>query len=280
VVAPPGRTLKLTLAYDGGGYVGWQRQASGASVQGALEEALARFDGSPVAVVGAGRTDAGVHALGQVASARLRSAIGLGDLQRALNAVLPPDIRVLRVEEPRAPFHARYGARSKTYQYAIANGPMASPFEAPFLWLVPQPLDVAAMASAASRLEGRHDFAGFASLGARVKTTVRTLTTSAVRRAGPGEPAWAPPPLPEAQASRILYVVTGDGFLRQMVRAIAGTLVEVGTGRRPPDAIDHVLASGSRADAGPTAPPHGLCLVRVTYDAEGGEGDDVQAPLS
>jgi tRNA pseudouridine38-40 synthase len=128
------------------------------------------------------------------------------------------------------------------------------------------------MASAASRLEGRHDFAGFASAGTRVKSTVRTVTTSRIRLAGPGEPAWAPP-FHHAASSRFLYVVTGEGFLRQMVRATVGTLVEIGSGRRPLETMDLILASGSRADAGPTAPAHGLCLVEVTYDGHA-EGED------
>ena len=254
------RTLKLTLSYDGTRLVGWQRQAAGDSVQGVLEDALARFEGGPVTVHGAGRTDAGVHALGQVASVEVTFAHDAVTLARALNAHLPEDVRVLSVADARPGFHARFDARSKTYRYCIRNGPVASPFERPFVWHVPRPLDVEAMRQAASRLLGRHDFSAFRSIGTDVPDSVRTLHASAVV-----ETAGAVPWL--GDGGRLLtYEVTGDGFLRHMVRAIVGTLVEVGRGWRDPAQMDALLQSGDRARAGATAPPHGLFLVRVVYD--------------
>ncbi len=261
------RTLKLTVAYDGTGLVGWQRQAEGNSVQAVLEDALARFEGAPVVVHGAGRTDAGVHALGQVASVRLTCAHDAETLRRALNAQLPEDVRVLQVEEAAAAFHARFDARSKTYRYLIRNAPFVSPFERAFVWHVPQRLDVAAMQQAAEILAGTHDFAAFQSVGSDTSGTVRTLFSSSVAL----EPVASvlgltgPAGRPESGAL-LVYETRGDGFLRHMVRTIVGTLVEVGRGWRAPGSLAQVLGGGLRTGAGATAPPHGLFLVGVDYD--------------
>jgi tRNA pseudouridine38-40 synthase len=244
------RTLKLTLSYDGTRLVGWQRQAEGASVQGILEDVLARFEGGPVTVHGAGRTDAGVHALRQVASARVSCTLDVAVLTRALNAQLPEDIRVISTEEAADDFHARFGARSKTYRYQIRNTPTASPFERYWVWHIAERLDVAAMNQAAASLVGRHDFAAFRSVGSDVSSTVRTLTESGWRDSD----------------GFLTYDVSGDGFLRHMVRAIVGTLVEVGRGWRLPDHVAGLLHGGTRAQAGTTAPPHGLILAHVDYD--------------
>lgn len=248
--------LKLTLAYDGTGLVGWQRQASGVSVQGLLEDALAVIDGAPVAVAGAGRTDAGVHALGQVASIALRKAIDPQRLVKAVNMHLPPAVRVLRAEPVEAAFHARFRATAKRYRYRICNSSVLSPFERPFVWHVPwPPLDVAAMDAAAARLVGTHDFAAFQGAGTDVDTSVRTLWSSTVV-AHEGE-----------TGDRVVtYDVRGEGFLRHMVRAIAGTLVDVGRGHRRPESIDDILTSRARGSAGRTAPPGGLFLVAVEYE--------------
>src|SRR5688500_4226083 len=228
------RTLKLTLAYDGSRFVGWQRQAAGESIQGLLEDALAAFEGAPVSVQGAGRTDAGVHALGQVASVRVTFGHDVATLTRALNARLPEDVRVLAVADVPADFHARFSARGKTYQYRLRNAAIASPFERAYVWHVPEPLAQDAMAAAAALLIGRHDFAAFRSAGAEVATTVRTVTRS----------EWT-------EEDRLLtYHVAGDGFLRHMVRAIVGTLVEVGRGWRAPEAVGALLRGGTRAAAG------------------------------
>lgn len=264
------RTLKLTIAYDGTRLVGWQRQAEGTSVQGLLEEALARLEGTPVTVHGAGRTDAGVHAIGQVASTQLACAHPPDVLRRALNATLPPDVRVLDVCDAEPDFHARFSARAKTYRYLLRNDAMVGPFEHRYVWHVPDPLDLDSMQAAARMLVGTHDFAAFRSTGSTPMTTVRTIARSDM--SAPRGAAWfAPPANPrEVQTglddpTLLVYEVTGDGFLRHMVRAIVGTLIDIGRGRQPPGWMAALLESGSRSDAGATAPAQGLFLVRVDY---------------
>jgi tRNA pseudouridine38-40 synthase len=253
--------LKLTVSYDGTRFVGWQRQASGVSIQGLLEQALASFEGQPVTVHGAGRTDAGVHAFGQIASATVTCRHGTEVLTRGLNAQLPPDVRVLAVAEAPPAFHARFSARSKTYRYLLRNGAIAVPFERTSVWHVPEPLDVERMRTAAGALLGTHDFSAFQSAGGSVATTTRTLLRSEVR------PLPVPPHDLHAPdvGTLLAYEVEGNGFLRHMVRAVVGTLVEVGRGRRSPDTMAALTGGAARAQAGPTAPPHGLYLVRVDY---------------
>jgi tRNA pseudouridine38-40 synthase len=246
-------TFRLTIAYDGAPFVGWQRQASGTSIQGLLEDALGALDGREVVVTGAGRTDAGVHAIGQVASVSIERAIDGPSLARAVNARLPRTVRVTDASEAPATFHARFNARSKTYRYRIWNAEVLSPFERAYVWHVAAPpLDVEMMAAAARVFEGRHDFAAFQAAGTETRTTERTVFSSRVSR-GPE------PPL-------ISCEISGTGFLRHMVRTIAGTLGEVGRGRQPVAWVEEVLASRERARAGPTAPPEGLFLVRVDYE--------------
>ena len=257
------RSVKLTLAYEGTSYVGWQRQAEGTSIQGLLEDILSTIDGAPVAVAGAGRTDAGVHALAQVASCMLASALDADTVRRALNAQLPADVRVLAVEDVGSDFHARFSATGKRYRYVVANGPVVSPFAARYAWHITGPLDMAAMQEAATQLTGTHDFSAFQSTGTDVAHAVRTVTMAVL------EDVTDRPPTPlTSQATpggRLLaFEVTGTGFLRHMVRALAGTLIEVGLGRRSPD-LGPLLASANRALAGPTAPAHGLWLVEVNY---------------
>ncbi len=243
-------TFKLTIAYDGTGLVGWQRQAAGTSVQGLLEEALAELDGRRVTVTGAGRTDAGVHALGQVAAATLERVIDAASVVRAINTRLPREVRVLDAVEVSASFRTRFDAKAKTYRYRIWNAEVVSPFERAYVWHVPPPsLDVHAMAAAAVLIEGRHDFAAFQATGADAATTERAVFSSRV----------------QGESSLITYEIRGNGFLRHMVRTIVGTLVEVGRGSRPVDWMSEVLASRNRARAGRTAPPEGLFLVGVEY---------------
>lgn len=253
------RTLKITLAYDGTRFVGWQRQAHGESIQGLLEDALGRIEGDAVTVHGAGRTDAGVHALGQVASVRITVGHDTATLLRAMNAQLPGEIRVRSVEDAPTDFHARFGARTKTYRYLIRNTPLGDPFDRAYTWHVPEALDVGAMREAAALLVGTHDFAAFQSAGTDVATTVRTMTRSEVTIDAPAMNR-------ASQTGLIAYEVTGDGFLRHMVRAVVGTLVEVGRGWRNAADMAALLAGGRRAEAGVTAPPQGLFLVGVEYD--------------
>ena len=261
------RTLKIVLSYDGTRLVGWQRQPDGLSVQALLEDALSRLEGRPVTAAGAGRTDAGVHALGQVVSIRLEHRIPTADLARALNAMLPADVRVLEVAEAAEGFHARYSAREKTYRYFVACGDPPGPFEARYAWHVPYRLSVEAMADAARRLEGDHDFAAFRSTGSRVVSSRRELSRSRIAAVPFVEAfGWGLEPGRRPPGSHLLcYEVTGNGFLRHMVRAIAGSLVEVGAGRRSPGWFDDLLRPAARAHAGPTAPPTGLFLVGVGY---------------
>jgi tRNA pseudouridine38-40 synthase len=255
----PARTLKLTIQYDGTNYVGWQRQAAGTSIQGLLEDALAPIEGAPVTVHGAGRTDAGVHALAQVASVTLSASLDATTLARALNATLPEDVRIVRADEAAAGFHARFSATGKTYEYRIVAGPFVSPFVFRYAWHVPQSLDLDAMRGAAEPLVGRHDFAAFQAAGSTVHSTEREITSIEWEE---GRGADHP----------LVVRITGDGFLRHMARAMVGTLVEVGcrrwARRRPFEALE----SGSRAAAGPTAPPRGLFLARVLYDTKLGGG--------
>jgi tRNA pseudouridine38-40 synthase len=262
-------TFKVTLAYDGTDYVGWQRQARGVSIQALVEDAVGELDQRPVAVTGAGRTDAGVHAEGQVASFSIRRTIGPRALVRALNARLPRDVRVLAAEEMPATFHPRFQARAKTYRYRIWNGDVLSPFEYRYAWHVVDVLDVGAMALAARALEGRHDFAAFRASGSRTRSNEREIFSSRISSPEVSTPCDRGRAVLQAGAFAggriIVYEISGNGFLRHMVRNIVGTLVEVGSLRRAPECVSEVLASRDRTEAGPTAPAAGLVLVSVEY---------------
>jgi tRNA pseudouridine38-40 synthase len=243
-------TFKLTIAYDGTDFVGWQRQANGSSVQELLEAALADLAGGHVAVHGAGRTDAGVHAIGQVASCTIERNLAAATMARALNARLPPAVRIMSADEAPATFHARFAARSKMYRYRVWTSDALDPFERAFVWHVPGGLDAAAMALAARQIEGRHDFAAFQAAGSDTRTTEREVFASR---------------LAKSTDALIVYEITGDGFLRHMVRTIVGSLVEIGRGRRDGAWLASVIASRDRSQAGPSAPPQGLFLVHVDY---------------
>jgi tRNA pseudouridine38-40 synthase len=244
------RRLKLVLEYCGRRYHGWQIQPNAPSVQACVEHCLAQITNAPVRLYAAGRTDAGVHALAQVAHFDTPSAIALAALQRGLNSLLPEDIAVLQVAEVPRDFHARYSACQKTYAYVLYNQPHRSAFAAPYAWYVPQPLDVAAMHSAAQVLLGRHDFSAFRAASCTARSPVRSLTQLAVKR----------------RAGRIFLVMRADGFLQHMVRNIVGTLVQIGRSKIAPEAMATILQSRQRQHAGPTAPPQGLFLVRVYYN--------------
>jgi tRNA pseudouridine38-40 synthase len=244
------RTLKLTLAYDGTGYAGWQRQQNAVAIQQVVEEAFAHFtDGEPPTVSGAGRTDAGVHALGQVASVNVDFDHSASAVMRALNVRLPDAIRVVGAVDAAPGFHARFHATGKSYRYRISRTAVSSPFDRHYCWHVPWALDLDAMREAAAHLAGRHDFASFQASGTTITATTRHLERLELLESG-GE----------------LHVIAeGEGFLRQMVRIIAGTLVEVGSGQRDAASIPGVLEARNRDAAGKTAPAHGLTLVAVRY---------------
>ena len=258
------RTLKLTLAYDGTDYAGWQRQLGVPTIQALLEDSLREIEGRAVTAYGAARTDAGVHALGHVSSIQLCHPIDTPALVRALNAKLPGDIRVLLAEQVSDEFHARYGARSKLYRYRLSSAPVANPLERRFAWHVETPIDLGAMRQAAAALCGRHDFAAFQTAAGEAERTSTVRTIHGLEVGVEPVPHW----LNTSRSARgeiITVDVVGDGFLRYMVRTIVGTLVEVGTARRPVEDVALTLASRRRERAGPTAPAHGLFLVRVDY---------------
>ncbi|MBD0305804.1 MAG: tRNA pseudouridine(38-40) synthase TruA [Nitrospiraceae bacterium] len=242
-------TFKLTLEYDGTGYAGWQRQPGRPTIQAEIEAALQRIVRTRIAVIGAGRTDAGVHALGQVASFRTDRALMPREWIKALNAVLPSDIAVRSVEQAADDFHARYSARMKVYRYRILNRRERSVFERTRAWHVRKPLDVEAMREGAALLIGRHDFSSFRDSQTDTKDPVCRMCR-----------------LDLIEAKAVLRIeLEADRFLKQMVRTIVGTLVEIGQGKRSPKAMKDILDAHDRREAGYTAPPHGLYLVRATY---------------
>jgi len=243
------RVLKLTLAYDGTHYAGWQRQRGQPTIQAALEQVLRRVCNERVRVVGSGRTDRGVHALGQVAHVHTRSRLPLTRLQRALNSLLPPDIVVTSINTVSATFHARFSAKRKRYRYRMAIGPWVSPFVRRYVYWMRQPLQLVTMQHAARALLGTHDFAPFQAMGRPTRETVRRITQASITRHG--EELWV-----EIEAT---------GFLYKMVRRIVGTLIHIGQGQRPPTLIREILKSSNSASVGPTAPAQGLTLVSVSY---------------
>ena len=237
----------ITVAYDGTDFCGWQSQPRARTIQGEIEGALARIAAKRIAVNGAGRTDAGVHARGQVASFRADLRLTPRELGRALNALLPEAIRVLSVRRVPDEFHARRSARSKIYRYRIHNGPIVSPFEFRYVHHWQGPLDVDAMSRAAALFVREADFTPFSSN--RLLHPVRRIVRSDVRRRG----------------REITYTVEANGFLKYMVRTIVGTLLEVGRGRLEPLQIEQIFRTQDRRRTGQTAPAKGLCLVKVNY---------------
>jgi tRNA pseudouridine38-40 synthase len=255
--------FKLTLAYDGAEFSGWQAQPERRTVQGELERAWREITGETVRANVAGRTDAGVHAAGQVVSVESATSIEPEALVLALNAKLPEDVAIRAVEPAPDGFHATHYAKRKRYRYAIYNDPRRPVFWRRYAWHVPTPLEVEAMRRAGQALVGTHDFVSFQSTGSERETTIRTIFAVDVARSRK-TPASAVGPLNESN-SLVTIDVEGDGFLYNMVRAIAGTLVEVGRGKRDAGWVAEALAARDRCAAGQTAPPHGLMLLHVDY---------------
>jgi tRNA pseudouridine38-40 synthase len=243
------RNIELTLSYDGTDFFGWQRQPDRRTVQQVLEEAIGRLTGVASNTNASGRTDAGVHAVGQVVHFFTTSRHPPETFVKALNAMLPPDVRVKEACDVPQSFHATLDAKAKLYRYVIDNGRVADPFQSRHAWHVFPPLDAMAMHAAAQSLRGRHDFHSFETNWPNRMSSVRTITHIAVNRVG--DFVWVD--------------VEADGFLYNMVRSITGTLVEVGKGKWPASKVAEALAAEDRREAGPTAPPQGLFLVRVRY---------------
>lgn len=242
------KNYKIVLSYDGTDYSGWQRQADKRTIQGLVEDAVERLAGKKIAVHGAGRTDAGVHALGQTAGFKAALRLGEAELLKALNGILPRDVRVLSVTTVLAAFHARKSAVGKVYQYRIVTTPIVSPFDLRYVYHWTYPYDARLMKKAAALFVREGDFTGFSSNQDR--SPVRHVTRSELRRKG-GE---------------LIYTIEANGFLRYMVRTIVGTILEVGRGRLPLDEIEATFARKMRSLGSPTAPARGLCLIEVKYD--------------
>ena len=247
------RNLKLTVAYDGTDFAGWQIQPEAATVQGTLSSAIGRITGEKVLPQGSGRTDAGVHALAQVATFQTDSVIPTGNFVVALNDILPASIRVLSAEEVAADFHPRKSAQAKTYRYRIYREAICSPFLSRYVWHYPYPLDEPAMREAAPLLEGEHDFTSFAAVdperGREGVSNVRRIFASQWRR----------------ESCELIYEVRGNGFLHHMVRNLVGTFLLVGKGTLKPGDVTTILGACDRSAAGATAPATGLYLVNVEY---------------
>lgn len=262
------RTLKLTIAYDGTNYAGWQRQTNGIGIQQVLEDEIDAIVGAHNPLNAAGRTDAGVHAAAQVASITIDHPIAADELLRALNARLKAgDIRVRSIDEMPDRWDARIQAKGKTYRYAIWNGAQPSPFLRHVVWHVPQPLDLDRMQRALTHVVGEHDFVAFQGRGTDVQTTVRRVIAADIVEMNihTDQPISLSPLEVEMDAKLFRLEISGTGFLRHMVRTITGTLVDIGRGNREPDDMREIIASKNRAQAGNTAPPQGLMLWSVSY---------------
>jgi tRNA pseudouridine38-40 synthase len=242
--------FRLIVGYDGTAYHGWQRQRADRTIQGEIEKALATMTGKSVSLEGSGRTDAGVHAVGQTASFSSDAGLGPDIYLKGLNSLLPDDILIRACESAGPSFHARYDARSKVYQYRILNRDMPSVMQRHFIWHIRRPLNVEAMQKAASCFVGEHDFKAFEGTGSPRTSTVRHVIHAGVR---------------QTEDSRILFDIEADGFLRYMVRNMVGTLVDVGNGRIQWDDVSGILLSKDRNRAGATAPAKGLFLMKVNY---------------
>ncbi len=244
------RNIKLLIEYDGTNYLGWQVQPRGTTIQGLLEEKLSRLTGERIRLIGSGRTDSGVHALGQAAHFKTQSPMDTRTIQKALNSLLPHDIVIQEVEEAHEGFHARKHAKSKVYEYRILNRDLQSVFQRGYAWHIRQKLNLAEMKKATQSLIGEHDFSAFRTVGSPTRTPVRRVIRAEWKRRRNG---------------LILFEIEANGFLKQMVRSIIGTLVEIGKGKRKASDLRKVLNSKDRREAGPTAPAQGLFLKEVKY---------------
>jgi tRNA pseudouridine38-40 synthase len=259
------RYFKLTIAYDGTDFHGWQIQKDKATVQGEIVNVLRRITQEHIHLHGAGRTDAGVHALGQIGSFKTQSALTAGEFQRALNAILPPTIRIMDSEETGPDFNARWSARAKIYRYRIYRGKVVPPNEWRYVLHYPFPLDEDKMRDAAATFVGKHDFASFAaSTGSeeddKERSTEREIYSAELSRSADNE--------------ELIFMVRGRSFLRYMVRKMAGTLLDVGRGRLQVEDIEKLYELRDRSKSGPTVPPQGLCMVKVELEEAWRIGND------
>lgn len=243
------RNFKLTIAYDGTRFFGWERQPNRETIQGKIESVLGQLQGAPVNVIGAGRTDAGVHARAMTANVTLDVKESPEELRDYLNRYLPDAIAVREVKEAAPRFHARYNALGKTYRYTCHDGDVKPVFDRRYVTMLDYQPDVERMRQAAAYLVGEHDFAAFCGNPRMKKSTVRLVDTIDIQR----------------RKDRVIFTVHGTGFLQNMVRIIVGTLLEVGRGYWEPERVQVILDSKDRKQAGPTAPPEGLCLIKVDY---------------
>lgn len=244
------RNYRFILMYDGSRYYGWQRQPDHDTIQGKLEGVLERLCGQPVEVIGAGRTDAGVHARQMVANAELETVLAPEEIREYLNRYLPEDIAVREVKEAGPRFHARYNATGKSYCYTCFDGPVKPVFDRKYVYVLEESPDMEAMREAALLLRGEHDFRNFCMNPRMKKSTVRVVDQIYIKREG----------------DYIRFTFHGTGFLQNMVRIMVGTLLEVGWGHMSPARVEEILRSRERQKAGPTAPAQGLCLMQVDYD--------------
>jgi tRNA pseudouridine38-40 synthase len=254
------RNIRLIIQYDGTNYHGWQIQPNGITIQEVLQEHIQKITGETSSVIGAGRTDAGVHAIGQVVSFQTSSHLSPEIIKKALNATLPSDIRVIGAAEAEESFNPRFDAKSKSYVYIIANSRYVSPFLYRYAWRIPYELDIAAMRSALQYLKGTHDFSSFRGSGCDAKTLTKTVFEIFCDRSGSLDFMAM-----KLNGPFIVFAIEADAFLRHMVRTIVGTAVEVGRGRFKAPDMSLILQSMDRSLAGPTAPAQGLFLKRVYY---------------
>ena len=244
------KNFKIKIEYDGTNYHGWQRQKNDRSIQAEIEKALFKMQGTKIAVTGSGRTDAGVHALGQVANFHCRTHLEPDVFLRALNSLLPGDIIIHDCRQAAEAFHARFDAQSKIYNYKILNRPIPAAIGRQYAWFIRKKLSLATMRTACLHIIGEHDFKSFEGAGSPRSSTVRHVMMAN---------------LVESRPDLLIFEIEANGFLRFMARNIVGTLVDVGLGKITPDGFKHILESTDRTQAGATAPAHGLCLVMVKY---------------